>query len=74
MKWKGYENSFNSWIDKNDLVWFCWLLFCCIKMSQYFPEPFEQFGGDININVDLSNFATKQTLKIFHMLILQILH
>ena len=43
-------------------------------MSQYFPEPFEQFGGDININVDLSNFATKQTLKIFHMLILQILH
>ena len=19
-KWKGYDNSFNSWIDKNDLV------------------------------------------------------
>ena len=23
VKWKGYDNSFNSWIDKRDLVWFC---------------------------------------------------
>ena len=22
LKWKGYDNSFNSWIDKKDLVWF----------------------------------------------------
>ena len=22
VKWKGYDNSFNSWIDKIDLVWF----------------------------------------------------
>ena len=22
VKWKGYKNSFNSWIDKKDLVWF----------------------------------------------------
>ena len=28
-------------------------------MSKYFPEPFEPFGGDINIKVDLSNYATK---------------
>ena len=21
VKWKGYDNSFNSWIDKKDLVW-----------------------------------------------------
>ena len=20
IKWKGYDNSFNSWIDKNDIV------------------------------------------------------
>ena len=20
VKWKGYDNSFNSWIDKNDIV------------------------------------------------------
>ena len=25
VKWKGYDSSFNSWIDKKDLVWFCWL-------------------------------------------------
>ena len=32
-------------------------------MSQYFPEPFEPFGGDINVKVDLSNCATKANLK-----------
>ena len=32
-------------------------------MSQYFPKPYEPFGGDINIQVDLSNFATKTDLK-----------
>ena len=20
MKWKGYDNSFNSWIDRNDII------------------------------------------------------
>ena len=33
------------------------------KMSQYFPEPYELFGGDINVRVDLSNDATKTDLK-----------
>ena len=22
LKWKGYDNSFNTWIGKKDLVWF----------------------------------------------------
>ena len=30
-------------------------------MSQYFPKPYRSFGGDINVKVDLSNYATKQT-------------
>ena len=30
-------------------------------MSQYFPKPYELFGGDINIKVDLSNYATTKT-------------
>ena len=38
---------------KNDLV----------QMSPYFPKPFEPFGGDINVKVDLSNYATKTDLK-----------
>ena len=32
-------------------------------MSQYFPKPFRSFGGNINIEVDLSNYATKNDLK-----------
>ena len=32
-------------------------------MSQYFPKPFEPFGRDINVNVDLSNYATKTDIK-----------
>ena len=32
-------------------------------MSQYFPQPFRSFGGNINVKVDLSNYATKTDLK-----------
>ena len=32
-------------------------------MSQYFPKPYEPFGGDINVKFDLSNYATKTDLK-----------
>ena len=53
VKWKDYDNSFNSWIDKKTLD----------KMSRYFPEPYEPFGGDINVKVDLSNYARKAYIK-----------
>ena len=29
-------------------------------MSQYFPKPYEPFGGDINVKVD---YATKADMK-----------
>ena len=29
VKWKGYAISFNSWIDKRDIV----------KITEYFPKP-----------------------------------
>ena len=32
-------------------------------MTQYFPEPYRSFGGNINVKVDLSNYATKLDLK-----------
>ena len=32
-------------------------------MSQYFPKPYESFGGDINVKVHLSNYATKADTK-----------
>ena len=44
------------------------------KMSQYFSKPYEPFGGDINVKLDLSNYATKTDIKNILMLILQALH
>ena len=32
-------------------------------MSQYFRKPSRSFGGNINVKVDLSNYATKTDLK-----------
>ena len=34
-----------------------------MKMNQYFPKPYEPFGGDINVKVDLFNFPTKTDIK-----------
>ena len=33
------------------------------KMNQYFPKPYEPFGGDINVRPDLPNYATKTDIK-----------
>ena len=52
VKWKGYNNSFNSWIDKRDIVW----------MSEYFAE-LKSLGGKVKVKLDLSNYATKMDLK-----------
>ena len=32
-------------------------------MSQYFPKPFRSFGENINVKVDMSNYATKADIK-----------
>ena len=32
-------------------------------MSQYFLKPYEPFGGDINVKIDLSNYAAKADIK-----------
>ena len=51
VKWKGYDNLFNSWIVKKDLF-------------QYFPKPFNpHFGDSIKAKIDLSNYATKTDIK-----------
>ena len=48
VKWKGYVNSFNSWIDKKRP---------CIKTSQYFPKPFRSLAGTINVKVDVDKLV-----------------
>ena len=37
--------------------------FYCIKLSQYFPKRFRSFGRNMNVKVNLSNYATKTDLK-----------
>ena len=64
VKWKEYNNSLNSWIDKKDIV----------KMSEYFPNflnrnPQEQMQKlnqiylilqqNFTTGVDISDFAKK---------------
>ena len=40
----------------------------CIKISQFFPKSYEPFGGNINVQVDLYNYATKDDIKnIIHI-------
>ena len=46
VKWKGYDNSFNNWIDKKR--------YCYIKMS-YFPEQYAH-KHKIEVELDLSNY------------------
>ena len=37
-------------------------------MSKYFPEPFRNFGGNINVKVTLSTNATKAYIEnILHV-------
>ena len=52
VKWKGHHSSFNSWIDKLDIVW----------MSKYFPE-LKSSGGRVKVELDLSNYEIKADLK-----------
>ena len=36
-------------------------------MSQYFPKPYEPFGGEINVKFDLSNHAKTYLKNISHI-------
>ena len=33
------------------------------KMKQYFPKPYEPFGRDVNVEIDLFNYARKTDIK-----------
>ena len=32
-------------------------------MNEYFPKPYEPFGADISVKLDLYNYATEADLK-----------
>ena len=39
------------------------MTFTSYKNKQYVPKPYEPFGGDINVKVDLTNYAAKADVK-----------
>ena len=57
-KWKGYDNSFNSWKNKINLE-----LFYYTKMSKFYPKPYKSFGKSINVKVNLLHYAIKAAIK-----------
>ena len=40
-----------------------WMQFLRIKMNQYFPKPYQPFGGDINVKVGFPNYTIKADLR-----------
>ena len=63
VKYTGYDDKFNSWIDKKDVAQTVKLLQLLYEMSQYFPKPQECSSGNINVEMDLSIYPTKTDLK-----------
>ena len=58
--------SFNSWIDKKDIVYKCLLYSIYVyytKINQYFPKPYEHFNGNVKLELGRSNCETKSNLK-----------
>ena len=50
-KWKWYDSSFNSWIEKKNAY-----------MSEYVPEP-KSSGLSVKVELNMSNYAIKSDLK-----------
>ena len=53
VKLKGYNDSFNSWVNKKYMIY---------KVS-YFRELHTRSKSKINVELELSNYATKSDLK-----------
>ena len=52
VKWKGYNSSFNSWIDKKDIL----------SMGEYFPEA-KSSEERVKVESDICNYAIRKDLK-----------
>ena len=53
MKWKGYDNLFNSWVDKKDDIQ--WVIF-----QNYLACEINK----VKVKLDLNNYATKPDFKM----------
>ena len=64
-KWKGYDNSFTSWIDEKDIIQ---------KWVNTFLNCLEVLEEILMLKLIFQIMQQKQISKIFYMLILQVLH
>ena len=53
MKWKGYDNLFNSWVDKKDDT-----------QSVVFQNYLACEINKVKVKLDLNNYATKPDFKM----------
>ena len=43
-------------------------------MGRYYPKPYKKLGTNINVKIDLSNYATKTDIKNISHVDIQVLH
>ena len=67
VKWKGYNNSFNSCIDKKDLIQYLIKISLFLNLMKHLVEI-------LVLKLTFKIMQQKQILKIFHMLTLHVLH
>ena len=53
MKWKGYDNLFNSWVDKKDDIQ-------SVILQNYLACEISK----VKVKLDLNNYATKPDFKM----------
>ena len=53
IKWKGYDNSTDSWTDKKDIV----------NEMKCLPEPYTCSKSKVKVELDSSNHVTKSDFK-----------
>lgn len=53
VKWKGYDNSSNSWLKSMRKE----------KDGTILPDPYEHSGGNVKVEFDLSNWTKKVDLN-----------
>ena len=64
VKWEGYDNSFNSWINKKDLVW---------KWVNTFLRRLEVLEEILMLKLIFQIMQQKLNLKMYHTQYLQVL-
>ena len=58
VKWEGYDNFFDRWINKKDII----------EMKGYFPIPYEHFGKNVKVLLYATNTDKKRQQVLIHLI------